>query len=148
MRSALLLLAAIIIATTMSAQSRPAATKTDPAPTETLAALERAHWAAYQRVDVAAHNAILTDDYIAIDPLGTRHDGKPTAQQMAATPIGTYSLENFQAEMIAPGVALLTFTADVEVPDQPNRFRFVVSELWLQRDGKWLQRFYQATLLK
>ena len=122
--------------------------KPGPSLTATLEALERAHWDAYKRVDVAAHSAILTDDYLVIDPYGKVHRGKPTAQQIAATAIGAYAFEDFHAETIAPGVALATFVADVEVPGQSSHFRFVVTEIWLQRNGKWLQRFYQATLLK
>jgi glyoxylase I family protein len=113
-----------------------------------LEAIEREHWDAYKRVDVAAHDAILTDDYVAISPDGSVRTGKPTAQEMAATPIGGYAFQDFQAVTIAPGVALVTFVAEVEIPGVPNRFRFRVSELWIERRGAWLQRFYQGTLLK
>ena len=138
----------VLTNTAMTAQRRSTANKLATSVAATLEDIERQHWDAYKRVDVAAHNAILTEDYVAIAPDGSVRNGKPTAKEIAATPIRAYSFENFQAATIAPRVELVTFIAEVEVPGAPSRFRFRVSELWIDRRGKWMQRFYHGTLLK
>jgi len=137
-----------MIAGMAAAQSRSTRNKSSALLAATLDAIERAHWDAYKRVDVGSHNSILTNDYVAIPPDGTIHTGKPTANEIAGTPIGAYDFENFRASSIAPGVALVNFVADVEVPGEPSRLRFTVSEIWIQKRGKWFQRFYQATFVK
>jgi hypothetical protein len=137
-----------MISAMAAAQSRSPAKTSSPSLAATFASIERAHWDAYKRVDVALHNAILTDDYTAIPPDGSIHTGKPTAQEIAGTPIGAYAFENFRAVSIAPGVGLVTFVADVEVLGASSHFRFTVNEIWIQKHGKWFQRFYQATILK
>jgi hypothetical protein len=149
MRRAVLLVGVIatMICGMAAAQSRSSA-KTSASLATTLETIERAHWDAYKRVDVAFHNAILTEDYTAVAPDGVIRRGKPTAQEIAGTPIGAYAFEDFRVASLAPAVALVTFVANVEVPGAPSRFRFAVCEIWIQKRGKWFQRFYQATLLK
>lgn len=118
--------------------------------TRILAARLREVWDAYQRLDAPAHNAILTDDYTAVHPDGSVHPRPPTAQEIAAAPIGDYSLTEVRAVPLGPDSALVNYLADVDVPSNgsPMRVKFVVGEIWLKRSGQWKCRYYQATLAK
>jgi hypothetical protein len=74
--------------------------------TQTIAHRIENLWAAYERGDAVAHNAILSDDYRAIRPDGTLHPRKPTAQEIAPALIDQYSLTQLQAVPIGHDGAL------------------------------------------
>jgi hypothetical protein len=115
-----------------------------------LADCHRRMWDAYMAVDEKAHSEFLTADFRSVDPAGIVHTGRPTAEQIAATPIEGYRLLHMDANPIAAEAALATYTAEVEIKTGASmeRFRFVVGEVWLNQSGGWKCRFYQATLLK
>lgn len=54
-------------------------------------------WDAYRAQDERAHSEILADDFRAVHPDGSVHIGKPTAREIAATPIEDYWLREIQA---------------------------------------------------
>jgi hypothetical protein len=106
-------------------------------------------WNAYQRGDVAAHNALLARNYRAVHPDGSVH-GKPTAQQIASEPMSAFRFSNFLAEPLGEDFALVTYVADVEGPGPGGKelhLRFVVGELWVREDGQWRVRSYQPTVV-
>jgi hypothetical protein len=104
-------------------------------------------WEAYKNRDEAAHSAFLTDDYVAIHADGTRRDGKPTAREIAATPISGYSLQNVQIARIDIRTALVRYLVEVHQPNGQVA-RSLVGEVWVERGGQWLCRFFQGTLAK
>ncbi len=55
--------------------------------TEAISARLHAQWDGWKNRDAAANNAIIADDFTSFWPDGSRHVGKPTAQQMAEQPI-------------------------------------------------------------
>lgn len=107
-------------------------------------------WEAWKNQDFAAHDAILTEDYTAIFPDGTLQETKPTAQQIAAAPISSYTLTGLRAVPIEHNSALVSYIAEVDAPSGALsiRVRFAVGEVWIRRDGVWKCRFYQGTLMK
>jgi hypothetical protein len=118
--------------------------------TLTLADCHRRMWDAYMAVDEKTHSEFLTADFRSVDPNGIIHTGRPTAEQIAATPIEGYRLLHMDVHPIAAEAVLATYTAEVEIKAGASleRFHFVVGELWLNQSGSWKCRFYQATLIK
>jgi hypothetical protein len=104
-------------------------------------------WEAWRDRSSSVHGALLTEDYVAVHPDGSRHQGRPTAEQMAAAAISGYTLSDLRASLLAPAVALATYTAEVTLPNG-QQAKFLVGEVWRQDGGRWHCRYYQATLAK
>ena len=60
--------------------------------TEAISARLHAQWDGWKNRDAASNNAIIADDFTSFWPDGSRHVGKPTAQQTAEQPISRYTL--------------------------------------------------------
>jgi len=125
----------------------PGGTMTDDELTRQIAARVSAMWDAYLSQDVVRHNAFLADDYLAVFPDGTARAGKPTPQDIAAALMTRYTLSNLHAELLAPGVALVTYVGEVEGPSggQIIRAKYSVGNVWVLRNGNWVNRYYQGT---
>jgi Domain of unknown function (DUF4440) len=118
----------------------------------TLALAERIEriWQAHLALDSETHHALLADGYRAVQPNGTVHLGKPTAEEIAAVPIEDYWLRELQAWPVGEEGAIATYTAEVEVRRglTAERHRFEVGEVWMKQSGEWKCRYYHATPLK
>jgi ketosteroid isomerase-like protein len=122
-------------------------TASDGALRAEIAPLVQRIWEAYRAGDIAAHNALLTDDYSAIHPDGSVHP-RPTREQILAQPLRSFSLTELTAAPIGDGAALVQYLADVQgPPNNPVRVRFRVGELWLKRGQQWKCRSYQPTVM-
>ena len=58
-----------------------------PELTEAISARLVAQWEAWNNQDAASNDAIIADDFNSFWPDGSRHIGKPTAQQMPEQPM-------------------------------------------------------------
>jgi len=118
--------------------------------TQILASNLRELWDAYMRVDEAAHSALLSEEFRAVHPDGTVHQGKPTAREIAAAPIEDYWLTELQAWPVGDEGAIATYTAQVEVRQglAAVRFSFSVGEVWLKERAGWKCRYFHATSCK
>jgi len=110
----------------------------------------RRMWDAYMVVDEETHSAMMTDDFRAVHPDGTVHLGKPTAAEIAATPIEDYWLRDMEAWPVGEEGTIVTYTAEVEVRNglEAQRHQFAVGEVWMKHSGQWKCRYYHATMLK
>jgi ketosteroid isomerase-like protein len=134
----------------LSQELKPGGTMTNDELTQQIAARVSAMWDAYGIQDAVRHNAFLADDYVAIFPDGTARAGKPTLQDIAAAPMSRYALSSLRAELLAPGVALVTYAAAVEGPSggQIIHVTYSVGNVWVLRNGSWVNRYYQGTPVK
>ena len=87
-----LLLAVLAFGTLLAAQAK----RTDremahndsiPEMTEAISARLVSQWEGWKNQDPEPNNAIIADDFNSFSPDGSRHIGRPTAQQMAEQPI-------------------------------------------------------------
>lgn len=140
---ALLLLVIMIMLT----QANPNSSRDGDDLTRTISARSQQMWQAYLENDAAAHNAMLTGDYVAVHPDGTLH-GLPSPQMIAAARLAGFAFSERKVWRLAGDVALSTYIADVEAPPgaQPPRVRYAASEIWVKRQGEWKCRFYQGTV--
>ena len=119
-----------------------------PELTEAISARLVAQWEAWKNQDAASNNAIIADDFNSFWPDGSRHIGKPTAQQMSEQPIAGYKLSQFRVVPVGADAALVTYFADIKIPGNDVEFHMSVGEAWVQRNGRWLIRGYSGTLTK
>ena len=107
-------------------------------------------WNAWVHLDAAAHHELLTEDYRAVHPDGTVHMGRPSAAEMAAQRIEDYWLTELQAWPVGEEAAIVTYVAEVQLPEEmaAQRFRLLAGEVWAKRAGKWKCRYYHATMAK
>jgi hypothetical protein len=106
----------------------------------------------WKNQDAASNNAIIADDFNSFWPDGSRHIGKPTAQQMSEQPITGYKLSQLRVVPVGADAALVTYFADVKTPgdnvEHQKEFQMAVGEVWVKRNRQWLIRGYSGTLMK
>lgn len=106
--------------------------------------------AAFTKRDIAAIKALMTPDHISVTPY---YDGPQTVdEQLASLAEYDYSqtiIGEPSVALLAPDVALRTFTADLKgsFKGKPLPSRAFINETLVKRDGKWIERFFQVTTL-
>jgi ketosteroid isomerase-like protein len=107
--------------------------------------------AAFAKKDAAAIKALMTPDHITVTPY---YDGPRTVDEQLAS-LSQYDWsETIEGEpkvaLLAADVALRTFIANLKgtFKSKPLPARVFVNETLVKRDGKWVERFYQATTLE
>ncbi len=106
--------------------------------------------AAFTKKDAAAVKALMTPDHITVTPY---YDG-PQSVDDQLTSLSEYNwsqtiLGEVSVALLSPEVALRTFIAELKgnFQGKPLPPRVFVNETLVKREGKWLERFYQATTL-
>jgi hypothetical protein len=148
---------AVLVLGSVVAAQKPRAKGTDmemaqnvsiPELTEAISARLVAQWDGWKNQDAASNNAVIADDFTSFWPDGSRHVGKPTAQQMAEQPISGYKLSEFRVVPVGVDTALVTYFADIRIPSDNVDHHMAVGEVWVKRNGQWLIRAYSGTLMK
>ena len=116
--------------------------------TDAISARLVAQWEGWKNQDPAPNDAIIADDFNSFWPDGTRHTGRPTAEQMAEQPITRYKLSQFRVVPVGADAALVTYFADIKTPGQNGEHHMAVGEFWVKRNRQWLIRGYSGTLIK
>src|SRR6266849_5094502 len=119
-----------------------------PELTEAISARLLAQWEAWKNQDAASNNAIIADDFNSFWPDGSRHIGKPTAQQMSEQPITGYKLSQLRVVPVGADAALVTYFADIKIPGNDAEFHMAVGEVWVKRNGQWIIRGYSCRVIK
>jgi len=103
---------------------------------------------AFETHDVDRIRSLMTPDHIAINS-GDDHP-VPIDEQMAELSKLRYSVIEFgepTVSMIDTATALviveMIIEASLDGVQQPGKL--IVSQIWVNRDGEWLQRLYQET---
>ncbi len=147
-----LLLAMLAFSTILAAQAKRidmemAHNDSIPEMTEAISTRLLSQWEAWKNQDPAPNKAIIADDFNSFSPDGSRHVGRPTAQQMAEQPISGYKLSQLRVVPVGADAALVTYFADVTTPGD-NVFQMAVGEVWAKRNGQWLIRAFSGTQIK
>jgi len=120
----------------------------------TIAAINTASDAlhdAFAADDAEAIRSHMTDDHIAVTPY---YDGPQAVDGIIAQLSDIDYTETIEGEpsvaLLAPDVALRTFFADWKgsFKERPLPGRVYVSEILVNRNGKWLERYYQVTIVE
>ena len=152
-----LTVAVLVLGTVVAAQKlRTKGTDVDmehnvsiPELTEAISARLVAQWEGWKNQDAASNNAVIADDFNSLWPDGSRHIGKPTAQQMSEQPITGYKLSQVRAVAVAADTALVTYPLTMKGTWKGKAVpaKSFASAVWVRRGGKWLEAFYQETPL-
>ena len=116
-----------------------------------LAANVKTEWDAFQKKDKKAYSDLLADDFVAVEDDNQGMRTKiAAAGEVDRSTIHKYYLYALKVVPLNPNAALVTYELTMLFPPQVKvRFkRVLVSELWLKRDGKWLERYYQETRVR
>ena len=107
---------------------------------ETLWRLERALASASPDGVDGGLDGLIADGFLEFGASGRTWDEASMRQTLAgALPTAPVDLEDFVVEILADGVALVTYR--IGPPRPSNR-----SSIWIRRDGRWQVRFHQGTL--
>jgi len=118
---------------------------------ETLTALEKQSWEAWQKRDGAFFQKFLSEDHVELGPRGAT--GKAEVVAGVASPacvVNSYSVDSFHLTVFNESTALLNYHArqdtrcgSVAVPSPAW-----ASSLYVKRDGRWQNALYQQTVQK
>lgn len=103
---------------------------------------------AFEAQDAAAIKGLMTPDHIAV----THYYKTPKTvdQQLASLPDLKYQQTNLskpKVSLLGEGVAMRTLTAELDgaFEGEPISGEVFVTSILVERDGKWLEHFYQVT---
>lgn len=116
--------------------------------TEAIYARLVAQWDGWKNQDPAPNDAIIADDFNSIVFDGSRHSGRPPAQQMSEQAISAYKISEFRVVPVGADAALVTYFADIKAPGNDTEFLMAVGESWAKQDGQWRIRAFSGTLMK
>jgi hypothetical protein len=95
-----------------------------PEVTEAISAQLVAQWEGWKNQDPAPNDAIIANDFHSFWPDGSRHVGRPTAQQMSEQPITGYSLSELRVVPVGADGALVTYFADIKTKPPETMLSF------------------------
>ena len=93
----------------------------------------------------------MTPDHISVTPY--YDEPQTTDDQIASLPELKWDQKivgDVKVSLLGDDAALRTFTADLKVSfkGKPLPAKVFATEILVRRNGKWIERFYQATTLK
>lgn len=117
------------------------------------AAIDRVHQA-FTVGDRAAIVTMLTPEHLAATPAHGMVDGKAVrfderGPVMDRVQTKSWQPGPFDISLLGDDVALVRFEIDLDATYQGTKLpeRAFVTEVWVKRDGQWLQHTYQETAL-
>jgi hypothetical protein len=113
-----------------------------------LIKLEKQSWEAWKNGDSKFFDNFLSDDHVEVGFTGV--SSKTMVVKGVASGVchvKSYALDHFELRMLAADTALLTYheTQDTECAGQAVPSPCWISSLYMRRDGRWLNIFYQQT---
>ena len=108
---------------------------------KTLIAREKQKWDAFKKKDVNAIAAFYAEDFFSVGygAAGVLRVTKAEMiQAVALSDVAGYTLKDFKLVRLDEDCAVLTYKA-------VGKYPIYATSVWVNRDGKWLTAFYQAT---
>ena len=109
---------------------------------------ERASWDLAIKRDVSAYKAFHAPDFFTVTGTGVVNRAPSEASAMDSNVrFDQCELSGFDVHFVAENAALITYRVKATGLDHGKAFQLDshASSLWMKRDGKWLNVFYQAT---
>ncbi len=130
-------------------QQPPAAAGSPETKLKTLLEADvKSEWEAFKNKDKKAYADLLSEDFAAVedDNQGMRTKSAAVAE-VDRSVVSNYHLFALNVIPLGTNSALVTYELTLEFPPKSLvRFkRVLVSEIWLNRDGQWKERYYQET---
>jgi len=140
-------IAILLLAFASHAPAQTQATDKD-AIKDSLVALEKRSWEAWQKRDGSFFQNFLADDHVELGFAGRAN--KATVVTFVGSPacvVKSYSVDKFELTIFDSGTALLTYHAEQDTTCGGNAVPSPVwvSSLYVKRGGRWLNALYQQT---
>jgi uncharacterized protein (TIGR02246 family) len=103
--------------------------------------------AAFNRGDAATLRGLMAEDLVTVLPYARFSNAADLLKVLSAWKYSDYKIEGLRVKALTGDVALVTYQATIKGTyrgkDVPSPVW--VAEVWVKRDGKWLQASYQET---
>ena len=110
-----------------------------------LQALEAALQSAAVRADSASLALLLAEEFVEFGSSGNVWTRAATLADLPAEQFTPRSISDFQAQLLADDVALLTYRSQRHRAGALPASASLRSSLWKWRDGRWQMAFHQGT---
>jgi uncharacterized protein (TIGR02246 family) len=102
---------------------------------------------AFNKGDVDAVKRLMTEDHVTILPYAQFSNSVDQLQGLADWKFTEYKMQGLKVKALAKDVALASYQATIKGTYKGKEVRspVQVAEVWINRDGKWLQASYQET---
>jgi len=133
---------------TVCAAATAAPTAVNDAIGQRLFAEERASWDLAIKREATAYTALHAPDFFTVGGTGVvDRVHSETSAMDANVRFDRCELSEFGIRFVAENAALVTYHVKAAGLDHGKTFQLdsYASSLWMKRDGKWLNVFYQAT---
>ena len=110
-----------------------------------LQALEAALQSAAVRADSASLALLLAEEFVEFGSSGNVWTRAATLADLPAEQFTPRSISDFQAQLLADDVALLTYRSQRHPAGALPASASLRSSLWKWRDGRWQMAFHQGT---
>jgi hypothetical protein len=97
------------------------------------------------RTSFEEFSSLLADDFIEFGSSGLVYDKQHIIETLQHQPEVSFSLDGFQARLLAPGVALTTYRITHNTPLENEPKHSLHSSIWKFEDGRWQITFHQGT---
>jgi hypothetical protein len=94
------------------------------------------------RRSAAEIDCLLADEFVEFGSSGRVYRKKDCAGGMPPARIG---ISDFQARLLGPGLALVTYRAVNHEPSRPELKHTLRSSIWRLKGGQWQMVFHQGT---
>lgn len=108
----------------------------------------KAEWEAFKNKDKKAYGDLLAEDWFGVEDDNNGQRVKWQAvKEIEVSVINSYNVFALKVLPLNPNAALVTYELTMIFPPKAAvRFkRVLVSEIWVKRDGRWKERYYQET---
>ncbi|MDV6264617.1 nuclear transport factor 2 family protein [Rhodococcoides yunnanense] len=105
--------------------------------------LESCVWDALANGDADADLELLSADFVGVYPTGFANRADHANQLADGPSIASYSISEAKLIDVSRDAAMLCYRADYLRPHRSVGESMFISSLWLQRDGRWQNKFSQ-----
>lgn len=105
--------------------------------------LEEALWRTETRYDTEFLEKVLADDFLEFGRSGRIYNRQESISQPSQQIDAVLPLPDFQARLLAPNVAQVTYNSAVRYDGVVEKGRR--SSIWTRSSGSWKLRFHQGT---
>ena len=107
--------------------------------------LEREVWEALVHGDGDADGRLLSDDFLGVYTVGFADRADHVAQLAGGATVSEYWLSDARLMVLADDMVLLAYRAAFTRPGETVSERVLISSIWHERVGSWVNIFSQDT---
>jgi hypothetical protein len=112
---------------------------------EQFISLETAVWEALKNGDGEADGRLLSDDFLGVYTVGFADRAAHVAQLADGPTVSDYSLSEARLMVLSDDMVLLAYRAEFGRPGEAAPESVLISSIWQQREGSWVNIFSQDT---